>query len=103
MKLVVETAERSHKKKRIMSYGREINGFEVGPYIEGFSKHTHHWDELEHIIVSRPYPLSIEEEAEKLRLEERAERLENILEYIEELEERVEELESREWPTTTTP
>ena len=61
MKLVVEAKEHSHNKKRIVSYGKEIDGFEVGPYIEGFSKHTHHWDEKEQKIIPEPYPLSPEE------------------------------------------
>ena len=66
MRLVVESEERSHNKKRILSYGREIDGFDVGPYIEGFSKHTHHWDETEQKIIAKPYPLSPEE----LKIEE---------------------------------
>ena len=93
MRLVVEAEDRSHKKKRIVSYGKEIDGFEVGPYIEGFSKHTHHWDEVEEKIVSKPYPLSPEEEAEKQLLEEQAERQENVLEYVDELAERIDDLE----------
>ena len=86
MKLVVEVEDRSHNKKRIMGYSRKGEGFEVGPYIEGFSKHTHHCDEEKQKIIAEPYLLSPEElkaEREHKTSEEEIEILKERLDKLE--------------------